>query len=73
MAGGGCGGRGVKRVGSEVNPTLSLSSLLSHSLRASPVMKAISKDLHLVQTPNSAVITDTDRFLLPLAFPLRYK
>lgn len=33
---GGLGGRGVKRVGSRVNPTLSLSSLLSHSLQASP-------------------------------------
>ena len=28
-------------------------------------MKAISKDLHLAQAPDSAVITDTDRFLLP--------
>lgn len=36
-------------------------------------MKAISKDLHLAQAPNSTVITDTERFLLPLAFTVGYK
>lgn len=36
-------------------------------------MKAISKDLHLAQAPNSAVIADTERFLLPLAFAEGYK
>lgn len=68
------GGRGVKReLESRVNPALSLSSLLSHSLQASPVMKAISKDLHLAKMPRSAVITDTGRFLSPLAFAVGYE
>lgn len=68
------GGRGVKReLESRVNPALSLSSLLSHSLQASPVMKAISEDLHLAKMPRSAVITDTGRFPSPLAFAVGYE
>lgn len=35
-------------------------------------MKAISKDLHLAQAANSAVISDTQRFLSPLAFTAGY-
>lgn len=62
------GGRGVKGAGSRVNPTLSLSSLLSHSLQAPPpIMKAIFKDLQVALAPNSAVITDRERFLLPFS------
>lgn len=47
-----------------VDPRLSLSSLLSHGVQASQVMKAISKDMHLALTPNSTVITDKKGFRL---------
>ena len=36
-------------------------------------MKAISKDLHLAKMLHSAVITDTERFLSPLAFAVGYR
>lgn len=63
-------GRAVKGAGSRVNPTLSLSSLLSHGLqppRIPPIMKAIFEDLQVAPASNSAVITDRETFLLPLS------